>query len=100
MVTTPLENETGCCDAENDGGGTTVTENDLASLKGGVPLSVTRTVKLFVVPANESSGVHAKIPFAGFTVAATGELLKLNVKMFTGKSGSAAKLVIVSVVPA
>src|SRR5260370_540304 len=66
----------------NMGRGRTATRKLLKSLSGGWPLSVTRTVMLFVEPANVSSGVHVKTPVDGFMpapVGAPGSRLKVRV---------------------
>src|ERR1051326_4783363 len=83
------------------GRGATMTANDFASLNGGEPPSVTRTVIALLVPASASVVVQEKIPVtlsrAAF-VGAPGS--RLNVSVFAGMSASVAEFVTTRVVPA
>src|SRR5580765_5299850 len=86
IVRTSLDSETFWT-----GGGATKTVNDFASSNGGIPLSVTRTVKLLVVFANVPSGVHPKTPFVALMPAPVGAPgSRLNVKV-CATSGSVAE---------
>src|SRR5690349_16139423 len=71
-----------------------------ASLNGGEPLSVTRTVIVFVPGPCASVGVQEKIAAAASNVALAGApASRLYVSVFAGTSGSVAVFVKVSVVP-
>ena len=58
------------------------TEKVFASLNGGVPLSVTRTVIELVPGATALVVTHEKAPLDGLMLAPAGALLKLNVKVW------------------
>src|SRR5580765_3488739 len=74
----------------------TVTEKVLASLNGGEPLSVTRTVMLLTPGPCASVGVHVNTPLVGLMLALGGAPgSRLNVSVLPGTSGSFATLVIV-----
>src|SRR5213593_986246 len=87
-------------DALNLGGGTTVTLKEVELLSGGEPSSVTRTVKLLVVPALATGLGQANTPFVELIVAAGGATGSEKVSALGGKSLSVALLVTRNVVPA
>src|SRR6266496_563886 len=80
------------------GGETTTIVNDFASLKRGVPLSVTRTVMGLVLGPSASPGVQVSTPMFGSMLTPAGAETRLNVNVFAGTSGSLAVLVTMSVV--
>src|SRR5205823_5317896 len=67
----------------------------LVSFNGGVPLSVTLTVRLFVPGPCASVGVHENTPLAGSMVAPGGGPTRLKVSVLAGRSGSLAVAVTV-----
>src|SRR5262245_8191585 len=78
----------------------TVTLSDLASLSGGEPLSVTRTVMVFVLGPCASVGVQVSTPVPGLMLTPEGAPgSRLNVRASAGKSASVATLTTVSVLP-
>src|SRR3954470_7653050 len=85
---------------ESVGRDRTLTMNDLASLSGGRPSSVTRTVNWFVVLASESEVAHVSTPFVALIVDVGGAPgSRLKVTPFAGISGSVAELEIVRMDP-
>src|SRR5690349_4847099 len=79
--------------------GITITVNACVALRGGTPLSVTRTVMVFVVRASTTSGIQVKRPLTGLMFAATGApASRLNVSTFVGMSGSVARFVTINVI--
>src|ERR1051326_1956241 len=69
----------------------TTTVKLLVSLLGGEPLSVTRTVIVFVLGPCASSGVQLIAPLAGLMVSPLGGETRLNVSVLVGRSGSVAE---------
>src|ERR1051326_2767575 len=70
------------------------------SINGGTPLSVTRTVKLFVVPPCDSLGVQVNTPLVGLMLAPAGAPeSREKVNWFAGISGSLALALKVSRTP-
>src|SRR5207244_3923226 len=67
--------------------------------KGGVPLSVTRTVTVFVLGPWISFGVHVNTPLLALIVAPAGALIKLNDIALAGTSGSLAVIASVNRLP-
>src|SRR5712691_7142524 len=68
-----------------------------ASLNGGVPSSVTRTVIKFVLGPCASVGVQVKTPLVGLMLAPAGAPgSKLKVRVLGGRSGSVAVFVTTS----
>src|ERR1051325_3003117 len=79
--------------------GATLTEKVRASLRGGEPSSVTRTVMLLVPPMLASAVGQLKTPFVGPMVASGGApASRLNVSVLV--SGSVALFVKVTALPA
>src|SRR5260370_1268624 len=76
----------------------TMTVKLLASLSGGIPLSVTRTVMTLVLGPCASVGVQVSTPVAESSVIPFGAATKENVRVFAGISGSVAVLVTLKVV--
>src|SRR5437762_2908643 len=72
---------------------TAVTEKLLVSLKGGWPLSVTRTVTTFVLVCCETGGVQVITPVVESISIPAGADTRLNVSSFAGMSASTAVLV-------
>ena len=87
-------------DDEHDGRGVSLERIGFVALKGGTPLSVTRTVMLFVVCASLSLVIQAKIPSVLMPAAVGAPGSRLKVSILVGTSGSVATFVNVSVVPA
>src|SRR5689334_14088661 len=78
----------------------TITTNVFASLMGGEPLSVTRTVILLVAGPWDSDGIQVKTPPLALTAAPAGApASRLNVSVLDGRSGSVAVTVNESNVP-
>src|SRR6266571_5667449 len=75
----------------------TTTVKLLVSLDCGAPLSVTRTVIRLVLGPWASVGVQVSTPVLGFKLTPPGADTRLKVNVFTGKSGSLAVFVTVSV---
>src|SRR5262245_34985287 len=69
------------------------------SVKGGEPLSVTRTVKVLVLGPWAAVGVEVKRPVVGWMLAPAGGETRLNVSVLAGMSGSVAGIVTFSVLP-
>src|SRR6185503_2358375 len=67
------------------------------SLRGGKPLSVTRTVTRLELGSCASVGVHVKTPLIGSRLTPFGAETKLKVNVLSGRSGSVAVLVTTSV---
>src|SRR2546429_7833039 len=78
---------------------TAVTVKLLVSLKGGWPLSVTRTVTMFVLDCCETGGVQVITPVVELITIPVGAETRLNVRRFGGISVSTAELVTVIVAP-
>src|SRR6266542_2318770 len=74
----------------------TTTVKLLASLVGGAPLSVTRTVIKLVLGPCASVGVQVSTPLIEFKFTPAGADTRLNVNVFAGKSTSLAEFVTVS----
>src|SRR5213076_2586328 len=68
-----------------------------ASLEGGEPLSVTRTVIGFVLGPCASVGVQVNTPVFASRLTPVGAETRLKVKVLAGTSGSPARLVTTSV---
>src|SRR5262245_3957570 len=77
----------------------TMTVKVRVSLSGGEPLSVTRTVKVFVLGPFASIGVQVNRPVLGLMLAPVGGETRLNVSVLAGTSGSLAGIVVLSVLP-
>jgi hypothetical protein len=77
----------------------TVTVKLLVSLRLGEPLSVTRTVIVFVLGPCDSLGVQLNTPLLALMLAPDGGLTKLNASVLAGTSASLAVAVSVSVLP-
>src|SRR5262249_7086231 len=78
----------------------TTTVKLFASLNAGEPLSVTRTMTLFVLGPWASLGVQLNTPVVALIVMPAGAPgSRLNVKVFAGTSGSVAVAVNDSVLP-
>ena len=58
---------------DNVGGKSTVTTKLSVVLKGGMPLSVARTMKKFVLGVCRGKGVQANVPLAEFRMALVGD---------------------------
>src|SRR5262245_37810611 len=71
----------------------------LVSLKGGAPLSVTRTLIAFVLGACVSVGAQVNTPVTGLMAAPAGGFSRLNVSTSVGPSGSVAVTFTVNIVP-
>src|SRR2546422_6633447 len=69
---------------------TAVTVKLLVSLKGGWPLSVTRTVTMFVLDCCETGGVQVITPVVELITIPVGAETRLNVRRFAGISASNA----------
>src|SRR5262245_41126532 len=69
------------------------------SLRLGEPLSLTRTITLFVLGPCASVGVQVNTPLVALILAPGGALTKLNESVLAGLSGSVAEAVSVSVAP-
>src|SRR4051794_29263706 len=69
----------------------TTTLNDFVSLRGGVPLSVTRTVTVLVLGPCVSVGVHEMAPVFVSIVIPGGEEIRLKTSVLTGISESMAE---------
>ena len=69
------------------------------SLNGGTPLSVTRTVTVFVLGPCASVGVQLNRPLLGLRLAPESCETRLNVRVLGGISGSLAGIVVVNVLP-
>ncbi len=93
----PVESVSGC----SIGGGTTVTANDLTSLRFGAVVWVTRTVIVFVVLAEAAVVGQERTPVAESIVAPVGAPgSRLNASACGGTAGSVAELVTTSTHPA
>src|SRR5258706_5658977 len=78
----------------------TTTLKVAVALRGGAPLSVTRTVMLLVPGPWASDGVQVKTPLVESTEAPAGAPgSRLKVSAWAGRSGSVAELVKVSKMP-
>src|SRR2546426_706894 len=75
----------------------TTTVKLLVSLNEGMPLSVTRMVRIKVLGLCAAVGVQVNTPVLGLMLAPGGSETKLNVRMFVGTSTSSAVMVNVSV---
>src|ERR1051326_3713184 len=83
------------------GAGTTITLNPWASLRLGTPLSVTRTVTLFVTGAGLRGGVQVNTPLDLLMTAPAGApSSKLKTRTLGGISRSVAEFVNVNSNPA
>src|SRR5262245_9290436 len=71
----------------------------LVSLKGGAPLSVTRTMITFVLGPCASVGAHVKTPVTGLMAAPAGGLSRLRVSASAEPSGSVALIITLNTVP-
>src|SRR6266567_5274615 len=82
------------------GAGNTLIRKARVALRFGVPLSVTRTVIMLVLPPCAPDGVQLNRPVNGLIIAPDGEgLSRLNVSVSGGKSGSEADAVKLRVCP-
>src|SRR4029453_16584148 len=77
----------------------TITVKVRVSLSGGAPLSVTRTVNVFVLGPCASVGVQVKTPVLGSRFAPGGALTRANVNVLDGLPGSVADSVRVRGLP-
>src|SRR5262245_31572491 len=77
----------------------TMTVNVRVSLSGGEPLSVTRTIRVFVLGPFASVVVQVNRPVLGLMLAPTGGESRLNVSALGGTSGSLAVMIVLSVLP-
>src|SRR5262245_1247749 len=75
----------------------TTTVKFCVALRGGVPLSATRTVRIFVLGPCAAVGVQVNTPVVGLRLAPGGAESRLNVSVFVGTSPSSAVIVNVSV---
>src|SRR6476620_9568305 len=74
-------------------GSLTTTVKLRTALRGGLPLSVTRTVMRLVLGAWPSTGVHWKTPLLLLITAPSGAVSRLNVRLCGGLSVSVALMV-------
>src|ERR1035437_255396 len=81
-------------------GATTVTVKLCTALWLGVPLSVTRTVTVFVVPEKAREGVQLNTPLPASTTAPPGAASRLKLGVWGGASGSVAVAVTTTRLPA